>query len=262
MDRRGFWDRYLQVYDGLNGLEGYRSALEEVAARLDVGPGDLVLDAGSGTGNLSVALGDLGARVVGLDFSPTALQMHRRKDPEAMLLRASLESALPFRSGTFDRVACLSVLFAISERGSRLALREFRRVLRPGGRLIITSMKPRTSKLRILTGHLQARRASQSLFRFLRETGQTMGTMLRLLGYNYLMRRLSGQGGYRRLRVAELASGLEDAGFTRINYDSTYGGFFHLIEASVPARAPEWAPARGRPAGVRPRSAEGLAGAG
>ncbi|HOX05258.1 MAG TPA: methyltransferase domain-containing protein [Planctomycetota bacterium] len=238
MERRHFWDRYLRVYDSLNQLGDYRACMRDVADGLALRPGQTVLDAGSGTGNLSVLLRALGAAVTSMDFSPVALALHREKDPEARLVEASLEKPLPFSDRRFDHLTCLSVLFAISPEGSRLALREFRRVLKPGGTLVVTAMMPGHSKVRALVQHVASRARELGLRGFLSEAGATLVPLLRVLYYNLRMYGFRRQGGYRRFGRPELLAEIRGAGFVGLRYRTTYGGRFHMVVARCPdARA-------------------------
>ena len=97
MQPRELWERYMGCYDYLTGVGSYLANLREIVAATALQPGSRVLDAGSGTGNLSLLLKELGAHVVSCDFSESALACHRKKDPQAELVQASLEERLPFR---------------------------------------------------------------------------------------------------------------------------------------------------------------------
>jgi ubiquinone/menaquinone biosynthesis C-methylase UbiE len=231
MTRRGFWDRYLRVYDALNRDEDYRAYLDEVAVRLGARPGVRILDAGSGTGNLSIRMRGLGADVVSLDFSPVALAIHREKDPSAATVLASLESRLPFPDGAFDSAACTSVLFALSEAGVRSALDEFRRVLRPGGRLVVTVAKKRASVLGHARDYLGSRWGAQGPAGFVKETAASAGPLLRMVYYCLRVRRLRQQGGWRRYSKQQLLGAICSAGFTRLRYGTTFADRFHVVEA-------------------------------
>jgi ubiquinone/menaquinone biosynthesis C-methylase UbiE len=172
--------------------------------------------------------------VVSFDFSPVAVGIHREKDPGAEVFQASLESPLSLPSHSFDAVACLSVLFAISRDGVRLALREFRRVLKPGGTLVVTVMKPGQSKWAALWEHVSARYRAQPLVSFVREMGRTLVPLLRMLYYNFLMYALARQEGYHRFSCEELQEEVLSAGFEDLHCESTYGGRFHLLRARSP----------------------------
>jgi ubiquinone/menaquinone biosynthesis C-methylase UbiE len=234
MDQREFWDRCHHVYDALNELDDYRGCLDRVIRAMAIAPGRRVLDAGSGTGNLSIPLRRAGARVTSMDFSGEAIRAHRAKDPGAEVIQASLEEPLPFGDAEFDGVACLSVLFAISRPGVKLALREFRRVLKPGGLLVVTAMRPGQSKIAALAKHFAARARLLSFFGFARELLATAGPLLGMLYYNIRMYALRRRGGYHRFSRQELLAEIGEAGFVDLGYDTTYGGRFHLVTALAP----------------------------
>ncbi len=105
--------------------------LEETYGRRD----DLaILDAGSGAG---AALGYLArfGRVTGIDISPLALGFCRRRGHDR-LSQASV-TALPLAATRFDLVTSFDVLYHRAVGDYRDALREFHRVLRPGGRVLL-----------------------------------------------------------------------------------------------------------------------------
>jgi SAM-dependent methyltransferase len=93
-----------------------------------------ILDAGCGTGGNGAFLERYGC-VTGLDISPLALTLGQRRLP-GRLARASV-AALPFPRATFDLVTSFDVLYHRAVIDERAALQETRRVLRPGGRLLI-----------------------------------------------------------------------------------------------------------------------------
>jgi demethylmenaquinone methyltransferase/2-methoxy-6-polyprenyl-1,4-benzoquinol methylase len=145
---RSMFDRIAPVYDLMNrvmtaGLDGRWRRLTSEAV---VHKGDRVLDAACGTGDLAIADLKAGAsRVTGLDFSEPMLMRARTK---AVHLKPALEwiqgdmLALPFADATFD--AATVGFGARNVADLQLALRELRRVLRPGGRLAILEItKPR-----------------------------------------------------------------------------------------------------------------------
>ncbi len=238
MDRHEFWGRYLRIYDHLNEAEEYRHNIKDAVRCLGVGPDSLVLDAGSGTGNLAVELEKAGARVVGLDLMPEALRIHRGKQPAAALVQASLGSPLPFASQTFDAVACLSVLFALPPKAVAQTLREFRRVLKPGGVLVLTAMRPGESKVKAYAGFLMGRLAKRPVSRALYEVSQLIWPLLQLLYYNLRMYRLARRNGYRRFSAQELVAEVRRGGLVIKNCETTFGGCFNMLTAK-PGRLPQ-----------------------
>jgi demethylmenaquinone methyltransferase / 2-methoxy-6-polyprenyl-1,4-benzoquinol methylase len=130
------FDRIAPVYDVMNRVmtAGFDVRWRRLAAEAAVRRGDRVLDAACGTGDLAIADLKAGAgSVTGLDFSEQMLARARRKAPLEWVRGDLL--ALPFADGTFDAA---TVGFGVRNVDDlELALRELRRVLRPGGRLAV-----------------------------------------------------------------------------------------------------------------------------
>ena len=95
-------------------------------------PGLAVLDVGCGPGTFHLALS--GMWIVGLDLSMGMLREARRLGTRCIQGDAQ---RLPFRDASFDRVTSNHMLFHVPDR--ELALREMRRVLRHGGRAVLTT---------------------------------------------------------------------------------------------------------------------------
>ncbi len=116
---------------------GMRAIVLSLLPPDDLPANALVLDAGCGTGyNLGWFRKHYGARVVGVDFSRLGLAFCRRRGEQAVVCADA--ATLPFASGAFDLVVSLDVLGHLKTETARArALREFGRVLRPGGRLLL-----------------------------------------------------------------------------------------------------------------------------
>ena len=132
---RTMFDRIAPVYDQMNRLMtgGLDRRWRDATARRVVQPGDAVLDAACGTGDL--ALADLragAARVVGIDFSEQMLERAARKSSAIEWVQGDL-CKLPFADGSFQAVTIGFGLRNVADRED--ALRELGRVLAPGGRL-------------------------------------------------------------------------------------------------------------------------------
>jgi demethylmenaquinone methyltransferase / 2-methoxy-6-polyprenyl-1,4-benzoquinol methylase len=131
---RGMFDRIAPVYDAMNRTmtAGLDRRWRRITAESVVKPGDEVLDACCGTGDLAVAAARIGGRVTGLDFSERMLERAQHKAPELEWVRGDL-LALPFEDGSFD---VATVGFGVRNVADlERSLAELRRVLRPGGRL-------------------------------------------------------------------------------------------------------------------------------
>jgi len=133
---RSMFDRIAPVYDAMNRVMtmGLDMRWRRLTAQAVVRPGDTVLDAACGTGDLAIADRKAGAaKVTGLDFSEQMLARARRKAPLEWVQGDLL--ALPFADDSYDAA---TVGFGVRNvENLELALTELHRVLRPGGRLAI-----------------------------------------------------------------------------------------------------------------------------
>jgi ubiquinone/menaquinone biosynthesis C-methylase UbiE len=100
-----------------------------------LGAAERVLDLGGGDGRLAPELA--AAELTIADVSAVALERARRRVPRARLTHVEPDRPLPFEDSSFDLVLCADVLEHV--RDVQLLLSEARRVLRPGGRLAVTT---------------------------------------------------------------------------------------------------------------------------
>ncbi len=98
-----------------------------------------VLDAACGTGRHSVELARRGHRVIGVDASEAMLDLARTKVPDADFRHGDLTS-LPVEAASVEAVVCALALVHLPE--LQRVMTEFARVLRPGGRVIISDVHP------------------------------------------------------------------------------------------------------------------------
>jgi SAM-dependent methyltransferase len=103
-------------------------ALETVAL---AGDHPRVLDLGCGDGRIAGALAAAGARVVGVDPSPRALERARAAHPGLTFEPPAGDGSLPFADGAFEVVICINVLEHVAD--TQRLMSEARRVLRPDG---------------------------------------------------------------------------------------------------------------------------------
>jgi ubiquinone/menaquinone biosynthesis C-methylase UbiE len=124
------WEKMRRAFFG----EGVRNA---AIAAADIKPSSTVADVGVGSGFLAAGALAKGARVIGIDSSESMLAESRRRFAEQDFeARAGEIDSLPLRTGEVDVVLANMVLHHAPD-PSR-AIREMSRVLKPGGRLVIT----------------------------------------------------------------------------------------------------------------------------
>ncbi|MBL8899207.1 MAG: bifunctional demethylmenaquinone methyltransferase/2-methoxy-6-polyprenyl-1,4-benzoquinol methylase UbiE [Planctomycetes bacterium] len=141
---RGMFGTIAPRYDFLNHLLSMqidRLWRRRVVRRAEVGRGQRVLDACTGTGDLAFALAQSGCAVVGGDFTPQMLSRaeakRRERGARAARVRFVLADAmnLPFEDDGFDAA---TVAFGIRNVEDVVGgLREMTRVVKPGGRVLV-----------------------------------------------------------------------------------------------------------------------------
>lgn len=134
---------------------------------LDLQPGQRALDIGSGTGHLSFALADRvvpGGWVDGVDGAEEMVRLARRRNrrrrrPVAFVTGRAQQ--LPFPDASVDAVTCTLVLHHVAAADRPTAVAEMRRVLRPGGRVLIADFEGAGGGLTPL-GHFYSRHADHA----------------------------------------------------------------------------------------------------
>jgi ubiquinone/menaquinone biosynthesis C-methylase UbiE len=134
----GFGGRLIARLMGIANRRSNRIAIRA----LDCSPGNTILDLGCGSGTavrLLAAMAGPGL-ILGLDHSETMLDQASRRNRQAVrqrrvhLVRGRID-ALPWRDDTIDKILAVHVVYFAGEAG----VREARRVLRPGGRIVIVA---------------------------------------------------------------------------------------------------------------------------
>jgi ubiquinone/menaquinone biosynthesis C-methylase UbiE len=127
------FDRAASIYDKTRPLPE-STARHGIQAILDItGLEAFILDAGTGTGRISIPLLARGARLAGCDLSMKMLTRLQEKFSPAPLAQADA-ALLPFPANSFEAVLTVHVMHLVGP--WREALREFRRVLKPDGKYL------------------------------------------------------------------------------------------------------------------------------
>jgi len=137
------YDSFAAAYSASNEnnlFNAYYARPEMIRLAGDVA-GMEILDAGCGSGPLMEALRGKDAVVSGFDLSPAMVELARQRLGEDADVRvADLGAPLPYPDDTFDLVVASLSLHYVKDWDSALA--ELRRVLKPGGRLIVSIIHP------------------------------------------------------------------------------------------------------------------------
>ncbi len=134
MARRAAWEQLSETYAVRRDPEGSDAALiTQLLA--DCPPDPVVLDVGCGDGARTLA--NLPANAVGLDFARQGLSLAAETVPEARLLQADMQ-AIPLADNTVDGITAYYAVFHVPHARHPDVYEEFARVLKPGGRLLLT----------------------------------------------------------------------------------------------------------------------------
>jgi ubiquinone/menaquinone biosynthesis C-methylase UbiE len=130
------WSRFYR--SGPFGLELRRIQRKAIDA-LEVKPGEVVLDLGCGPGDGATSIAERGGVSVGLDYSRGMIDGARNVPALSGRLVRGDAGRLPFRDASFDKLVCTNSFHHYPEHLA--ALREMRRVLKPGG--VLSLVDPR-----------------------------------------------------------------------------------------------------------------------
>lgn len=123
--------------------KSYRAGAAEFVRRLELKPGELVLDVACGTGNLTIPAAQQGATVIGLDIAPNLLEQGRKwakAEGLAIQFDEGDVEELPYEDATFDTI--VTMFGAMFAPRPETTAAELVRVCRPGGRIAMANWTP------------------------------------------------------------------------------------------------------------------------
>lgn len=253
-----FWAKYLEKYQMLDKVEDYRGYLETAGRLLGrIDDGETLLDAGCGNGMFGIwVVRDLMARqtvawqrppvYVGLDLTSEGLKeamekqlamarkltrpdakrmpqmpglMYGQVDLDAWTTNLDVvEEMVLFGDNCFDRICCSLVLSYLRRPGD--LLRELHRVLRPDGRIVVSSMKPFCDMSTIYRDYM----------------GQVVSQSELELGRNLLraagaIKTKEDQGIYTFYSGEELSAAVSAAGFRDVTWENSFGNQAVVVAA-------------------------------
>jgi ubiquinone/menaquinone biosynthesis C-methylase UbiE len=130
-----------------------------------LGPGVDILDLGVGGGRLTPHLSSIAGRYVGADYAAEMVAACRKKFPQLEFEVANAADLSSFASSSFDAVVMAFNAFdyVLPDEARVRALREIRRVLRPGGVFIFSSHNPRSILVRVSWNRQRVRNLAERI---------------------------------------------------------------------------------------------------
>lgn len=229
-----FWTRYFYFYDTLNESAPYRQMVSGHAHALKPAPGDLILDAGTGTGNVAVILLAGGAGVIGIDFCEQALERCRKKDARGDFRFGDITRPLDFPSDYFDKVSCCNVFQFLSPYHHPFAFAELFRVLKPGGLFAVTVFAAGFSSGRVYRETLLQKRRESSLPKTIAFTIRYSLSTLRILYYVWRIKKRQAKGQYYFFDNDGLRRMLEATGFQILEMQRVFASQCVTVLATKP----------------------------
>jgi SAM-dependent methyltransferase len=164
----------------------------------NAGAGERALDLGCGTGVFTAELARAGWHAIGVEVAESALARARAQHPSIDFRLAPIDGPLPLEDFEFDLVWCSEVIEHVADTARWLS--ELRRVLAPGGRLLLTT--PSHGRLRVALGGVE--HFSDPLGDHLHlYTSRSLARLLREFGFTEI--KIGGAGGAPLLRRSLLA---------------------------------------------------------
>lgn len=143
-----FWNLYATAYDDISKYyNAYKLLMREIIGFIakNIKTGSKILDAGCGTGALSIGLAAIRYKIFAVDISNSMLDIFRHKIRKLNyknfnISNADLNRKLKFGKNIFDCVINVHSLFMMND--IFFTLRQFDNILKPGGLIIIAHPKP------------------------------------------------------------------------------------------------------------------------
>lgn len=226
--RRLIWESYAISYDCvLPVLPFYKEVVKRHVDAMRTPNIKNVFDIGAGTGNVTVSLLDAGRRVTALDLSRPMLEKLRHKIPEAyadnvVVVEQNAEELTQWDDQSFDGVSILLCLYDAAR--PKPALSEAIRVLRPGGKLVITEPK-HCFELKPLLEEAERFLHTERLYSKLRADWDRV---------NVANRKLDPAMRDARLHAEDIEEQLHKAGFNNLAVEDSHFGHCATVSGTKP----------------------------
>lgn len=216
---------YARTYDMLLHSPLYRDLIDEVTDSLALESANSLLNAGCGTGNLEKEIASRNFKsleqINAVDFSLEMLAVAKEKVNSVRFEQADLNQALSFPDNSFDRIAMVNVLYALSN--PEYTLGEISRVLQPGGRLVVVNSCKGSSLVKLVRANLKRVDSGKKLLFCFR--------MLLLFSLNIVIAVAGKRGYYHFWGKEEWENILPKKDFIGRSIHLTYGDQVYMVVA-------------------------------
>lgn len=217
-----FWTRYFRAYDILNECGSYNCLMGNFLDKVPQHKGALILDAGCGSGNLSILLNNNGFRVVGIDFNEYALDIAKHKVLDIEYRIHDLRETMPFKDDSFECIVSNNVVYALDFDSRARLINEFYRVLKSQGICIISSIRKGWNPYRILLEEIKRRKKKKGYIKTTFDAIKWFKPLLTVLWSNQIVLRNKTQGFDLFVRKGEVANLMLKSGFVEIGEKLVY----------------------------------------
>jgi len=189
MLEKNFWDKYFKVYDILNIVIPYQELLREIIKEVEIKKNDLILDAGGGTGNLSLLIEKEKAKVINLDFSQEALNIYKKKNPQGQIILHDLMHKIPFPDNHFDKIVSNNTLYNIPREKRLDVMIELGRVLKPKGKIVIANIHKNFKPIKIYFDTIKENIKREGIFNTVKLILKMFVPTIKMFYYNFIIQK-------------------------------------------------------------------------
>lgn len=224
-----FWDIRSFFYDEAVRFIPYHKLLCDVINKAGLRPGDYVLDAGCGTGILERLMAShYKVKIEACDYSLGMFRQAKKRCknlPNVNFSCINLDETLPYQDSTFNSIVCNNVIYALTN--PEFSIKEFFRVLKPNGKLILATPRPDFSGLRLMREHFRNLKGINKLSIILTFFFFLFG----VLPFEIIILLREKRGIYHRFTKEALEKLLTSCGFKNIEIGYSYAGQNFLVSA-------------------------------
>ena len=214
-----FWEKYFKVYDVLNIVIPYQELMIKLEKELSLKQDDIILDVGSGTGNLMIRIKDKCKKVIGLDFSEEGIKIHKSKDSTTGAILCDITQKFPFSDNYFSKIVSNNTIYTLNQEQQKNTLSEIRRVLKPGGKLVVSNVIKGFSPIKIYIDHISKSIKKEGVAKTITSFFVLLSPTLKMFYYNTKIKNSGLSKQYNFFNPGEQKRILENSGFVNVSQE-------------------------------------------